>query len=154
MKLNKNIVVILGYKLGKNNKISNILEKRLERALKESDATFIVVGGKLSENLRTEADIMREWLIEHGISKNDIIMESYSKDTIENIKYLKPLLEKYNIKKIKLITSQWHVPRTKKIIQLLLPNIDVSFIKTTGGNTQNRRKLEKKYTRKFKKNYL
>ena len=155
MYIKKNIIVVLGYKLGKNNKMSYILKNRLDKCLNEynTNTTIILTGGKLSKDLKSEAVIMRDWLINKNIPKDDIIIEPKSKDTIENIKNVKKILERNKVNKIKLITSAWHVRRTKLIIKTIMPDIKVNFIKSNGGDSKTRKLLEERNYRNALKHF-
>ena len=146
MTISKDVIVVLGYKLGKNNRMSPILRNRLEKCIKyyKNGNKIILCGGKLSESSKSEAEVMKDWLIKNNISKDDIILEKKSKDTIENIGNLKKILNNKNIKSINLITSNWHMKRTKLIVNKILPKVKVNYIVSNYGNSNNRQKIEKK----------
>lgn len=89
-----------GIKLYQNKKVKKIL----------------VTGQKgfFQRSSKTEAELMYEYLIQHGIPKEDILMEDQSKSTIQNVKYSLRLLErKYHIHSLSyiLITSDFHLKR-------------------------------------------
>jgi uncharacterized SAM-binding protein YcdF (DUF218 family) len=72
---------------------------------------IILSGGKVFER-RPEAEIAKRMLLSLGANEKDIFMEAKSKDTFENAKYVKELSEKYNINRIVLITSAFHMKRS------------------------------------------
>ncbi|TDT69716.1 uncharacterized SAM-binding protein YcdF (DUF218 family) [Hypnocyclicus thermotrophus] len=66
----------------------------------------IVFNGKISE-----AEIYKKIAIDLGVNTNDILIETKSKTTYENLKNIKEILNNYNYKKIGLITSAIHMNR-------------------------------------------
>lgn len=63
-----------------------------------------------------EADLAIQYLKLIGIPDSAILIENQSRNTIENARYSLALIEKSNPKaKILVITSAWHIPRTKLI---------------------------------------
>lgn len=110
------IIIILGYKLLKNGNMSNILIKRLNKAIKiyKENDIFVVSGGKAQKTLHTEAYMMKKY-IENIIPKAKIISESKSKSTKENIKYIDPIINQFKQKKF-IITSKNHRDRVKNIL--------------------------------------
>ena len=121
------IIVILGYKLLKNGNMSNILIKRLNKAIglyKKNDI-FLVSGGKNQNTTHTEAYMMKKY-IENILPNVKILTEAKSKTTIENIKYINPIINLFKCKKI-LITSKNHATRVKKILLDYDLNIKVLY---------------------------
>ncbi len=67
-----------------------------------------------------EANYIRKFWIQMGIPEKDIIVESEARNTSENAKYSKEIIQKYNIGKNRLlITSALHMPRSAKIFNSL-----------------------------------
>ncbi|MCC6722720.1 MAG: YdcF family protein [Bacteroidia bacterium] len=63
-----------------------------------------------------EAKYVRKFWIEMGIDTNDIIIETESRNTAENAKFVKKILDQHpQFKKILLITSALHLPRSKHV---------------------------------------
>ena len=72
---------------------------------------IIFSGGKIF-NRTPEADIAKRFLISLGVPSHHIIMEAKSIDTYENAKYVKEIADRYQFKKIVLITSAAHMKRS------------------------------------------
>ncbi len=96
--------------------MSNILIQRLNKAIKlyKKNDIFLVSGGKNQKTTHTESYVMKKY-IENILPNAEIITESNSKTTIENIKYINSIISLFKCKKI-LITSKNHVERVKKIL--------------------------------------
>lgn len=96
------------------------------RLYKQQQIKKILVSGKnpffcFKEN--SEAEKMYKYLINHGVPKEDIIIENKARNTLENIKYSLNLLKKdYDIKSLSfvLITSDFHVKRCMGMLNHIL----------------------------------
>src|SRR3989344_6349051 len=128
-------IIILGQMLNDDGSMINILKRRLDRALSISNnnSLFIVVGGKANKKSPfSEAKVMSDYLLSKNILKRRIIREESSLDTIGNVFFLKrDILLKKRIKDLVIVTSSFHIPRTKIIFNKILgPSYNVEFVKT------------------------
>lgn len=77
---------------------TNTLRSRLEAArdcaLRNPSSTIIVCGGQGDDEDYPEALVMKNWLVEHGIPAERILMEDRSTNTIENIAFAKEILDR------------------------------------------------------------
>jgi len=73
---------------------------------------IIVSGGKVFKFKKAEAPIMKRFLMDLGISGDQIITEENSRDTFENAKYTKKVCDKFGFKNPILITSAYHMKRS------------------------------------------
>ncbi len=92
-------IVVLGC-LVIDDRPSLMLERRLETAaeylLSNPQAHCIVTGGQGENEDYPEAVIMRNYLVDAGVSDERIIVEKKSTSTVENIEFAADLIEKYN----------------------------------------------------------
>lgn len=120
--LNKtDIVMVLGAGL-EGDKVSPTLKTRLDGAIKYVKETgehdFIIVsGGKGNDELISEAEAMRRYLVDAGIENEQIILEDKSTSTFENFKFSKEIIEKKTGKyiedlDIKVFTNGFHCMRS------------------------------------------
>lgn len=73
-----------------------------------------------------EATYVRRFWLDMGVPDKDIIVESESRNTIENAKFSKELLEKKAVgKNVLLITSALHMPRSKYIFNNMGMLVDI-----------------------------
>ena len=80
----------------------------------------IITGGQPFPNPDgfLEADFSREKLLEMGIPAQDIIVEARSRNTKENAKFTRTILDSMHVKgRQLLITSAMHMPRAEKIFR-------------------------------------
>ena len=96
-----------------------LLAGRIDRALelwKRQDCRgkFVASGGQGDDEVVTEAQAMRDYLVEHGVSQEVILMEDRSRTTWENLKYSQMLMNadaQYQDYTAAMVTSDFHVFR-------------------------------------------
>ena len=116
-----NIVMVLGAGL-KGENISPTLKTRLDGAIKYINEVggqdFIIVsGGKGSDEVISEAEAMRRYLVDAGIPNEQIILEDKSTSTFENFKFSKEIIENETGKyiedlNVKVFTNGFHCMRS------------------------------------------
>lgn len=105
-------VVVLGCKVNGEDP-SKMLKRRLDAAkifLSENDDVICIVsGGKGDDEKISEAQAMKNYLIEKGIDSDRIIMEDKSVNTYENLENSCKILEEMGIdKNIAIVTDGFH----------------------------------------------
>ena len=74
--------------------------------------TIYIGGGALDGNIVSEAEVYKKFLEGLGVKENDVRLDTRSRTTYENGKYILDLLEKDGVKNPVLITSALHMPRS------------------------------------------
>lgn len=114
---NLDYIIVLGAKVNKSGP-SSILAARLNVAIRylenNEDTLVIVSGGQGYNEPFSEAEGMRDYLVEKGISEERIILEPNSLNTNENIKNSMEIIGN-NDAKVGIATSNFHVYRACKI---------------------------------------
>lgn len=110
------VAVVLGNRLNDDGSITDIMEKRLRTALKANGLfcpDYIVVSGGIANDKAgiSEAQTMRDYLVERGVSAQKIILEDKSLTTKQNAEYSVPICAKLNATELILITSLEHASR-------------------------------------------
>jgi len=85
------------------------------RLYRENAAPFIIMtggSGDLFDPGSKEAILMKELAVEFGIPKDKVLVETQSRNTRENVLYTKAILNKLKAKKVILVTSAFHLPRS------------------------------------------
>lgn len=72
-----------------------------------------------------EADMIKKSLEGFNYSSDDILTESKSRNTYENVLYTKTILDSLGLKKVLLVTSARHMRRAKAIFQKLNIECDI-----------------------------
>ena len=148
-------VVILGAKVKPGGIPSLSLKNRLDAAVdylkKYPTVKAIVTGGQGADEDRTEASVMADYLIEHGIAVNRILLEDQSTSTYENLLFAKKLMPE-NTASITIISNDFHLKRATILASKLGLKADVVAAPTpkvvnTKSRIRERLAIIKAYTR-------
>lgn len=85
---------------------------------KAGKAPVIVVSGGSRSWEAPEAVLMAEILQQMGVPEASILQERISRNTQENARYTRDLLEKHDINKVLLVTSAFHMKRAETMFRL------------------------------------
>ncbi len=88
---------------------------RLFRAGKASQ--IILSGGSLNTGDGSEAEAMRQFMLDLGIPASVMSLESGSENTAGNARLTAEMLAKQGITEILLVTSALHMPRAKRLFE-------------------------------------
>ena len=110
-------LIILGAQVrGEPAKPSPVLKERLDTALiylQNNPATKVVVtGGQGHDEMDSEANVMADYLISHGIDQDMIIREDESTNTMENLLNAKKLT---NLGQTVVVSNDFHLYRAKML---------------------------------------
>lgn len=101
---------------------SILLRDRLDEALEylkdHPDMTVVVSGGQGSDEPTSEAQAMADYLEEHGFSRENILLEDQSHNTMQNFAYSKALLEQngYDLEQgILVVSNGFHLTRARML---------------------------------------
>ena len=77
------------------------------------DSWVIIQGGRWQEDtaFAAEGETLKTRLIEAGVLKDRIVLDSQSRNTFEHARTLKPLLDRLHIEQFVLVTSPTHIRR-------------------------------------------
>ena len=136
-KPDKDYVMILGCRVRKDGTLYPIIRGRTERAMefvrsqKEQtgkQAVFLPSGGKGSDECLAEAEAVRLYLLENNIPPENIITETESTTTLENMLFSRRLID--DDAAVAFSTSDFHVFRSGVLASSLGWNIDGIGAKT------------------------
>lgn len=116
----KDYVIVLGCGLNKDGTPTPLLRGRVDKALdfyhkqKNSsgkDLVFITSGGQGDDEVISESESMKRYLMEKGIAEDKIIKEDKSRNTYENMMFSKEKIDKKDCK-VAFSTTNYHVFRS------------------------------------------
>ena len=108
------VIIVLGAQVKEDGTPSVALERRLTAALesyRQDRQLIIVCGAQGANEPRAEGDVMRDWLLERGAAPEDVVAETASFNTRENLVYAKAIMEHRGLKNALVVTSDYHVAR-------------------------------------------
>lgn len=111
-------IIVLGAQVKPDGTPSVQLEYRLDTALKyyrNAPCPVVSCGARGSNEPAPEGDVMREWLIAHGADPQDMIAETGSENTKENIANAWSILRQHGCTTPLIVTSDYHLPRALAI---------------------------------------
>ncbi len=117
----KDYIIVLGCGIRRDGTPSPILRGRLDRALafareQETETgkgpVFVVSGGRGPDEVISEAESMRSYLLSRGVPEELILLEDRSTDTAENMRFSKEkILADGKAGRIAYATTNYHVFR-------------------------------------------
>ena len=114
-------IIVLGAKVWSSGQMSNALRYRCETALqawKDGVAQHIIVtGGQGEDEPAAEADVMREYFIQNGVPQANVIAETASVNTIQNLENAKQIMSQRDWETAAVVTNDYHVERALWIAQ-------------------------------------
>ena len=120
---NPQVMIILGCQVRQDGP-SVLLKDRLDEALSyledHPDMTVVVSGGQGDDEPTSEAQAMADYLVEHGVEEESILLESESHNTTQNFQYSKALLAQENIDDsdgVLVVSNGFHLTRARMLAQ-------------------------------------
>lgn len=98
---------------------SPVFEQRLRRGAElyreGKTPKIIVAGGTPKADYPTESEIGAKWLTRRGVRPQDILQESRSLDTIENLRNAQAMMRKLGLKSAAIVSDPYHMARVSMI---------------------------------------
>ncbi|MBR3928071.1 MAG: YdcF family protein [Clostridia bacterium] len=117
------VIIVLGAKILPDGTPSNTLQYRLDAAKKAFDqnraAAIIATGGQGRDENEAEAIAMKRYLIRKGVPHSRIFEETASKNTIENLRNAKRIMDENGFKTALIATTDYHMDRAMLIARRL-----------------------------------
>lgn len=119
------VMIILGCRVMPGGEPSILLQDRLDTALDylddHPDITVVVSGGQGSNEPTSEAACMADYLEEHGVYSDQILLEDQSSNTKENLIYSRELLEEHGIvvlrDEVLVVSNGFHLTRAQMLAE-------------------------------------
>ena len=91
-------IIIHGAGLLEGRRVSPLLAGRLDKGMQVYElsgrkAKIIVSGGQGGDEQVSEAQAMQDYLLQHGIPQESILLEERSKNTLENLQFSKKIMD-------------------------------------------------------------
>ncbi len=110
------IAVVLGNRNNDNGTLSSIALERMAltlQLLQQQQIDKLILSGGMANitSGATEAQLMQQYLVTHGVDNSQILLEDKSTTTATNAKYCAPIVNNLHPSKVVLVTSAEHMDR-------------------------------------------
>lgn len=111
--------LVLGNRAYLNNAPNPCLTRRVDAGIALAQqglvSQLVMSGGRDDEDQRIEAQVMDTYARSKGFQGN-ILLESRSSSTLENLKFSRPILQAAGIKSVIIVSEPYHMWRVKKLV--------------------------------------
>jgi uncharacterized SAM-binding protein YcdF (DUF218 family) len=114
LNLKNHVIIILGYALANDGTPKATLVERMKQTFalyNLNPESKIIASGGMPHGGITESFVIKKWLVDHGVPKEQILIEDSSKDTVGNAFYSSEILEKLKAESVTIVTSASHIRR-------------------------------------------
>ena len=128
----KDAIIILAGGVNTDGSLPIVPKQRVQKGVelwKGGVSKFLIMSGKYGfwidelkqVLLKSESQAMKEYAVSLGVPADQVFIENESKDTVGNAYFVKVnYLEKNNWRNVVIVTSDFHLERTKLIFDLVL----------------------------------
>ena len=117
------VMIILGCQLhdwGPSVMLQDRLDKALEYLEDHPDMTVVVAGGQGPEEPTSEAQGMADYLADHGVNRDNIILETQSHNTNQNLRFSAQRLAEAGLDPtddVVIVSNGFHLTRAKMLAE-------------------------------------
>ncbi len=107
-------IIVLGAQVKPDGTPNLQLQWRLDAALdawRGHPCLIVVCGAKGADEPAPEGEVMRNYLIDKDVPEEEILADTSSFNTRENLRNAAALLEGRGVRRVCVVTSDYHVPR-------------------------------------------
>lgn len=126
------IIIILGSPNSEKGELYNVAKQRCVKGIQEflnHPAWKIVLTGGFGEHFnkseKPHSYYLQSYLIEQGIAPEVIVDSVLSTNTLEDASLTKPIIKKYNVVDILVVTSDFHYDRARYIFEREYSDADI-----------------------------
>lgn len=125
-------IVILGCEVREDGTLSFMLRDRLNKGIEVYQKQInckVIVSGDNRNDSNHEVDVMKQYMVQHGVSEEDIVMDNAGFSTYDSMYRMK---HTFDISKCIVITQKYHLYRAIYIGNQL--GMDTYGVASTGDN--------------------
>lgn len=116
------VALVLGAAVWADGQASPTLRRRAVHAAtlyRDAQVSHIIGCGGVGKHPPSEAAVIRDICVEHGVPVRHISLEDTSTTTLENIENTQPILSRLGADAVVIVTDQYHAPRARLIARHL-----------------------------------
>ncbi|MDR1088229.1 MAG: YdcF family protein [Coriobacteriales bacterium] len=110
--------VVLGAQVYPNGTPSPVVQDRLDTAIRfyrDGYAPLLVMSGGIDADGTSEAQVMRDYAIEHGVDAEDIIIDEQGSNTKQTAKNTVATLQAAGLTRVATVSNFYHLARIKML---------------------------------------
>jgi vancomycin permeability regulator SanA len=119
--IDADVIIVLGARVMPDGELSTTLEFRIQTAYEVYARGYaknlILCGARGKDEPATEAQAMKEYLLNKGVPTENIFMEDQSFNTMQNLINAKGIMEAQGFETALLVTSNYHVERAVRLCE-------------------------------------
>ena len=131
----KTAIVILGAPNDDTGALSSIACERCEQGLREHrrhpEARILPTGGwgaHFNTTVHPHHHYTRSYLESKGVPPELFVQGADSTNTIEDAKLSQPIVERHGFTHLRVVTSDFHLPRAEFLFRREFPDIELTFV--------------------------
>ena len=104
--------LVCGYFANPDGTPSEFMKSRVDKAVKlwkENKIQYLLLSGGAVRNEFVEAEVMKSYAMEQGVSEDVILLEPQAVSTYHNMLYAKEIMKENKLKNCVVITNGWHL---------------------------------------------
>jgi len=151
----KGIIIILGSPNDEEGNLSDIAIGRLNQGLKEyrrHQGYKILCTGGFGEHFNTteipHARYAINYLLRQGLLETDILEIVESQNTVEDALLSKPIIEKYKVTSLIIVSSDFHMLRVRYVFEKIYRGYHLTFSGTKTDYNEERYKILRNHEEK------
>jgi len=120
----KGLIIVLGSPNAADGALYSVAKQRCEQALREfADRTewkFLLTGGygdHFNTSDQPHAAYLKRYLVNRGVPSDMIVEFAESQNTLEDASLAKPIVLRYGVSEIVVVTSDFHLDRARFIFE-------------------------------------
>jgi uncharacterized SAM-binding protein YcdF (DUF218 family) len=120
-------LIVLGYRC-ENDEIHPILKDRLEtarRLMSKYTYSGVILSGGSVASKRSEAQIMKDYMVSCGVNPQLLVMETWSRNTVHNMVNCGLLMKERGFERCLIVSNSFHIRRMNYIVNSL--GMDAAF---------------------------
>lgn len=130
----KGVIILLGAPNNKKGRLSRIARERCEQAFleyrKHPEYKILPMGGfgpHFNVTDKPHAHYSSRYLISKGVPEGDILEFAESSNTEEDAELSWPIIKKYGVERVIVVTSDFHIQRARMIFERRFSEIPILF---------------------------
>lgn len=137
------VIVVIGHQNDIKGELSPIAEARISQGIQlwsDGRAPYIMLTSGRGKSFNPTSKAHAQWAKEELLKKlplspKRVITETKSRSTIENAIHVKKIVDKHKWEKVIIVTSGYHIPRTKMIFKRIFNDkkYTLEFVKVRSG---------------------